>query len=78
MTQRVEVNQPVECEIHIGSDRATPDEQHARTCPQCRRSTWASTSLCMWCGHDRYARFTRLAIAIALAVMLAVNISAHF
>lgn len=49
----VEVNDPVECEVIIASDRVTPEGSHARVCRQCGLATWAHTSACMWCGYDR-------------------------
>lgn len=78
MTQRVEVNQPVDCEIHIGNaERPAPDEHQARTCPQCKRATWLNTSTCMWCGHDRTAKPLRWLVTIVTLLLLAVNFPRH-
>lgn len=79
MTQRVEVNQPVECEIYIGAaERPTPDADHARKCPQCHRDTWAHTATCMWCGHDRLSSPLRWLLAAAALLILVVNFPLHF
>jgi hypothetical protein len=78
MNQRVEVNHPVECEIYIGGGKSEPDIQHSRTCPQCDRLTWAKTSACMWCGHDRFAKALRWLVALSCLALAAVNIPQHF
>lgn len=75
MSQHVEINDAVDCDIYIGaSARVAPDEHHSRTCPQCQRTTWAATAACMWCGHDRLSRPLRWLIALACLAALAVNI----
>ncbi len=79
MTQRVEVNQPVECEIYIGAgERPTPEAHQSRTCAQCNRATWAHTSICMWCGHDRLSTGLRLLLAATALFLVVVNFPVHF
>jgi len=77
MTQRVELNDPVECEIHIGASQPTPPAELARTCSQCGNMTWIKTAACMWCGHDPLARPLRWLVAVAAVVLLLVNIPTH-
>lgn len=60
----VELNDPVECDVIIAADRVTPEPAQARHCSQCRRETWAHTSACMWCGHDREGRVLRWAVGL--------------
>lgn len=75
MTQRIDINDAVDCDIYIGtSGPVAPDERHARTCSQCSRETWAGTSACMWCGHDPIARPLRWLIAAACIAAVLVNI----
>lgn len=78
MTEHVEINNPVECEVYIGHSRVGPTGANARTCRQCGHATWSHTSACMWCGHDRANAALRWLIAAACLAVILVNIPAHF
>ena len=67
----VEINDPQHCTIiaQPAGAQLHPDQEHARTCPQCQQNTWVSTSRCMWCGFDVWHRPLRLAGIAAAAVI---------
>lgn len=71
--KHMEVNDPLECDFVIAADRVVPQADQARTCPQCKRFTWAHTDACIWCGHDAAGRALRWVVAglcIALTAVL--------
>lgn len=61
----IEVNDPVDCDVIIAADRATPSAGQARLCQQCGRETWAHTSACMWCGYDKGRTVLRWIVGIS-------------
>lgn len=67
----VEINDSVDCDIFVGTDRAPPAPEHARECVQCHQPTWALTGACMWCGHDPATRVIRALVGIACVAVSA-------
>lgn len=69
--QRIEINDPMDCDIYLGSSPPVPAEGEARVCGQCGHATWTKTERCMWCGFDKFTKPARIGISIALALIVA-------
>jgi len=75
--QKIEINDPMECDIYLGSTPTIPAEGAGRVCRQCGHATWVKTERCMWCGFDRWASPAKIGLAIALALIVAALWTRH-
>lgn len=68
--QYIEINDAMDCDIYLGSTPTVPGMGQGRVCEQCHHATWLKTSTCMWCGFDKMAKPARIALGIALALII--------